>query len=161
MKALGIAIAVVLGIAFLALVVVPAFVRQKVSRPSSCLGNLHALIIANRVYVSDYGQFPDAAHWMDEFSNGGYVTNAKFFHCPYDPAHKYSYAMNSALGGVKPPDPKNLPHVIVFFSSDSGKRNAHGSPATGCRPHKGEGDMCFIGYADGDVEALAPGQRPR
>jgi len=113
------------------------------------------------MYVLDYGQFPDAGRWMDELINGEYLTTSKVFHCPNDEAHKYSYAMNSALSGVRPPDPQNLPHVILFFSSDSGKRNASGSPAATCRPHKGEGDMCFIAYADGDAEALGPGHRPK
>ena len=51
------------------------------------------------MYVLDYGQFPDAGRWMDELINGEYLTTSKVFHCPNDEAHKYSYAMNSALSG--------------------------------------------------------------
>ena len=155
----AILVAIALALVLVLAVLVPAYMsRRPGPRQDPCLPNLHALSVAMQMYVQDSGRFPGAASWMEGLRP--YLTRKDPFHCPGDKEHLYSYAMNSALSGVKPPDPKNLPHVILFFSSDSGKRNASGSPAANCRPHEGEGNMCAVVYADGDAEMLGPGQRP-
>ncbi|UCH35824.1 MAG: hypothetical protein JSV65_05585 [Armatimonadota bacterium] len=151
-----------------AAVLIPILSRQSGSGIDPCLSNLHALTLVTGMYVLDYGRFPNASTWMDELRP--YADEIShhpeprekpdIFHCPYDTAHRYSYAMNSALSEMKPPDRRNLPHIILFFPSDSGKRNASGLPPVGeCRPH-GEGeDMCVVAYADGGIAIFAPGER--
>jgi len=114
------------------------------------------------MYAQDYDdRLPDAATWMDDVSP--YIKNQDLFHCPQDEWHKYSYAMNSRLGGAKTtgiPEPM-LDSVIVLYESDSGRRNASGllTIADLADPRRHDGGL-FFAFAGGRVRGFAADRFP-
>jgi len=152
-------------------VIFPVYYRRGGSREAFCLSNLHALSNAARMYSLDHkGRLPNASTWMDDlrpYLTGKYAyrspssENPDVFHCPDDKKHQYSYAMNSNLRLADVPEPAK---AVLFFDSDSGLRNAHVpistiSDLSRYRSHH-EGGWHIVAHPDGDVEVLAPAQRP-
>jgi prepilin-type processing-associated H-X9-DG protein len=90
--------------------------------------------------------------WDSTLVTTGLVENSAVFTDPSDPPGTRSYAMNSALAGVKMGQLKG--DTVVFFECAVGAPSAGGKELLPPQPR--HHNRYNIGFADGSIRAVSP-----
>ena len=134
---------------------------------AACLGNQRALATALQLYLSDWGEFPVAHRWCDQLSP--YVAESPLaaeggaFRCPAAANQQCSYALNSALSGVKAAavareNESSMERTVGIFESDVGWNSAGGPGLLPDRPRHIGGDN--YAFPDGHAAWFARKRLP-
>lgn len=126
-------------------IMTPVFQGARAARPATaCNSNIKRLATATQVYIADTNDvLPLAESWYESLQPYA----KRDFHCP-DAKSKYSYGMNTALGGVHTRDITSPDKTVLFFEMDSDQPNAHGTAKDAVPRHRG---WFAIALADGSA----------
>lgn len=126
-------------------IMTPVFQSAKeASKPTYCASNLKQLGTAAHIYSFDNNDaFPPATSWEDQLRA---YAKAEY-RCP-EAKSKYSYGMNTALGGLSVDKIERPERTVLFFEMDSDVPNAHGTANDAVARHDGWFNM---GLADGSA----------
>jgi hypothetical protein len=119
-----------------------------------CKLDVENLQLALNMYAGDYGAFPPADRWCDRVMP--YVQNDDdVFVCPVRPQLRCGYAMNRALGNVRPEEVSTDPaKTVLLFESDAGWNASGGIELLPKKPcHRG---WDVYGYVGGTMNTEHP-----
>jgi prepilin-type N-terminal cleavage/methylation domain-containing protein/prepilin-type processing-associated H-X9-DG protein len=153
-------------IAILAAILFPVFAKAKArALATACLSNCKQIGLALKAYIDDWDgtmaypspQFhvlwgTDPPGWMEAISH--YTTTRKFYQCPADRLHNYSYSMNAMSQGLAPGDVESPAFLIHVFE-------CHGTGSNGkCSfcPGWCTGQGADVDSGDGDCDSTNEGQ---
>jgi prepilin-type processing-associated H-X9-DG protein len=135
----------------MAALLLPALATAKSKAQTiQCITRVKQLNLALIMYATDHEEtLPPADKWCDmvvPYLGKSMAT----FHCPAEPGDGCSYSFNAALSNQKLPKPNRASKTVLVFSSADGWNRSAGEDQLA--PHRHEGRMCTVGFADGRVE---------
>ncbi len=135
----------------MAALLLPALATAKSKAQTiQCISRVKQLNLALLMYATDHEEtLPPADKWCDLIVP--YMGNTRaIFHCPAEPGAGCSYSFNASLANQKLPKSSRATNTVLVFSSADGWNRSGGEDQMA--PHRHEGRMCTIGFADGHVE---------
>lgn len=127
-------------------IMTPVFQSAKSAvKPTVCTSNVKQLGTAAQIYAMDSNDtLPPATSWQDALHA---YTKAEY-QCP-EAKSKYSYGMNSALGGLSADKIESPERTVLFFEMDSDVPSAHGTAKDAVARHDG---WFTMGLVDGSAK---------
>jgi hypothetical protein len=144
----------VLGLLIILAILIPAVLGAlDLARAQSTVSHLSSLCHGIEEYARwNQDQFPPPSSWDKTLLNTGKVTANTIFAYPGNPIGTRSYAMNSALAGLRTSDvPGN---TVLLFECASGSPPGGGRELLPAEPRNR--GAYFIGFVDGRVTQVPP-----
>lgn len=134
-------------------------VPLKLALQQAFMFNLKQLGIAEIQYEQNSDErFPEAARWVDQLLP--FVTSKDAFRETTAPvAEKWSFAYNRNLSGKNSNLLANPAATVMFFESNSNRKNASDTGQSVPRPGRHDGGSYYV-FADGRVKWLKDGTKP-
>lgn len=138
---------------FLQTGIVPPSSLPSQTLEEECISNMKQISLAAVMYILDNDDtLPDAQKWCDELA----VYDERFVKKLVCPAASAAccYAMNSNLSGVKDSDILQPERTVLFFESNLGIPNAHGTTASMSQPARHNGCNIIV-FADSNIHVVS------
>lgn len=120
----------------------PVLQSARPAPQGNCLSNIKQLATATHVYIADTNDvFPLAENWHHALAPYAKMK----FRCN-EAKTKYSYGMNTAIGGVSAMSIASPERTVLLFEMDSDVPNAHGGAKDAVERHPG---LFIVAFADG------------
>ena len=141
-----------IGVAFGAALLLPAFARAKSKAESiNCLNHVKQLNLALMMYADDNKQeLPAGTNWCDALKP--YLAgNSNVFICPQGaPGARCHYALNAQVAGHSTKDIQSPAQTVLVFECDGGWNTSGGRELLPAKPR--HINAYTVGFADGHVE---------
>jgi prepilin-type processing-associated H-X9-DG protein len=137
----------------MAAMLLPALARAKTKAQTvQCMNHVKQLNLALMMYATDNNnRFPAGDKWCDAIRpyTGG---STAMYQCPGEPGGRCAFSLNSSLANQALSSGQSPARTVLVFGSGDGW-NQSGAADT-AKPHKHDGRMVIVGFADGHVQMV-------